>query len=161
MTRMRRHGPQGAASPTRAGGRWPWWVAAITFVVGLVVGVIAVGLLSSGKPDFPTAAGSAGSPDTRTSPFPTTAGASAEVNASCLQVINEAQELYNILNGVGEAAADVDLQRLDDIVRQLQPIQPRLQRDLQNCNVNTGVGSAPGPSAPTPTPTVPQTTPTR
>lgn len=158
MTRTRRQGHQGAAPPTRAGGRWPWWVAAITFVVGLVVGVIAVGLLSSGKPDFPTVAGS---PDTRTSPFPTTAGASAEVNASCLEVINEAQELYNILNGVGEAAADVDLQRLDDIVRQLQPIQPRLQRDLQNCNVNTGVGSEPGTSAPTPTPTVPQTTPTR
>jgi hypothetical protein len=29
-----------------------WWIAAITFVTGVVVGIVMVGLLSLSKPDF-------------------------------------------------------------------------------------------------------------
>ena len=157
------------ARARRPGCRQPrWWLAVITFVVGVAVGVVTVGLLSSGVPNFPTASEpSATAPPTSagSSSAGGSAGASAEVNAACLRVISEAQELYDILTGVGPAAADVDLQRLDDIVRQLQPIQPRLQRDLEDCNVDTRLGGSSGTSSPSPVPTAPETsataTPTR
>jgi hypothetical protein len=80
----------------------------------------------------------------------------ARVNAACLRVINEAQDVYRIISGLGEAANDVDLQRLDDIVRRLQPIEPRLARDLQECRVDTQLAGDPSAAPSTPPPTVPQ-----
>ncbi|MFL6026285.1 MAG: hypothetical protein ACJ72K_05075 [Friedmanniella sp.] len=79
--------------------------------------------------------------------------AEAQVNAACLAVINEAQDMYVVLTGLGQAVTDVDLQQLDDIVRRLQPIEARLGGDLQECKVDTGVVTGPGPTASTnPTP---------
>ena len=80
--------------------------------------------------------------------------AEARVNAACLAVINEAQDVYTVLTGLDEAVTDVDLQALDDIVRRLQPIEARLGRDLQNCQVDTSVGTeTTGTGAPQPTAT--------
>jgi hypothetical protein len=117
-----------------------WWIAALTFVVGIVVGVLAVGLLDIRRPDFSSRPGSA--PSTTPSPaggqsVPGAAG--AEVNAACLRVINEAHDVSVILSEVGPAASAVDLQQLDDVVRQLQSIQPRLDRDLADCNVKADI----------------------
>jgi predicted secreted protein len=134
----------------RAAGRRPfrWAFPLIAFLLGVALGVVGVGLLSSGKPDFPTTSGLPTSVSTTAEPTSPAAGASAAaaVNPACLQVINEAQEISNILSGVGQAATDVDLQRLDDIVRQLQPIEPQLAADLRACKVDTSVGSGPGDS---------------
>ncbi len=146
------------AEPKRRRPRW--WVTLATFVAGILVGVLAVGLLSVGTPDFVTAADR----DAAANPPPSGGGtvavaAQARVNAACLRVINEGQDTYTVLTGLDEAVTDVDLQRLDDIVRRLQPIQPRLQRDLADCevDVSTGPGSEPAGSAsapaPSPTPT--------
>lgn len=157
-----------SAEPVGSGGhhRSRWWVAVITFVVGVAVGILVVGLLRLGTPEFPTVSGPTPGLTSTTSPLPSapdTIGASAEaqVNAACLRVIKEAQEVYEIISGVDEATADVDLQRLDDLVRQLQPIEPRLQRDLQDCNVDTSAGGNPGGGSTSPAPTDPQGTPTR
>ncbi|MGI3786353.1 MAG: hypothetical protein ACRYG2_36885 [Janthinobacterium lividum] len=84
--------------------------------------------------------------------------ARAQVNAACLRVINDAQDVYQRLQGVGAATA-VDLQRLDDVVRQLQPSEARLQTDLPACEVDTSV-EEPGSSSPDPRP-VPSPSPTR
>lgn len=150
-------------TPSR-GRRWRWWLPVITFFLGLAVGIIVVGLLGWGTPDFPTATGPTATADsTAGQPSPPvaspTAGAEAQVNAACLRVISEAQQVYNIIAGVGEAADDVDLQRLDDMVRQLQPIEPLLKRDLEACNVDTSIERNPGASPASPSPTDPQTTP--
>lgn len=139
------------SSTINAGGRWQpvrWVLATVTFILGVAVGVIAVGLLSSGKPDFPTIGPPAVSPTATSEATTPTAGASAvaQVNPACLEVISDAQRISRILSGVGDAAADVDLQRLDDIVRELQPIQTELERDLPACQVDTTVGSGAGPS---------------
>jgi hypothetical protein len=140
----------------------PWWVAGITFVVGFVFGVIAVGLLSASTPGFPTGA-RPGADTARNPPVPQTPGggpsvaAEARVNAACLAVINEAQDIFTVLTGVDEAVADIDLQHLDDIVRRLQPINARLGRDLQECRVDTGIATGPTGSANT-QPTIPQPT---
>jgi hypothetical protein len=81
--------------------------------------------------------------------------AEARVNAACLAVINEAQDMYVVLTGLDEAVTDVDLQALDDIVRRLQPIEARLGQDLQRCEVETGVVTNPTNGA-TPEPGTPQ-----
>ena len=84
--------------------------------------------------------------------------AEARVNAACLAVINEAQDMYIILTGLDEAVTDVDLQALDDIVRRLQPIETRLGQDLQRCEVETDIVTNPTGSAP-PEPSTPQPSP--
>lgn len=130
--------------------RSPWWLAAVTFVVGLVVGIVTVGLLNAGTPDFVTA-NEPEATDAATSPAPTSAsaGVQAQVNAACLRVINEAQDTNTVLADVLQATKDVDLRKLDEIVRQLQAIQPRAARDLKACRVDTGVtgGSTGGPTS--------------
>jgi hypothetical protein len=151
-----------ATTPSR-GRRSRWLLPVGTFLVGLAVGIIIVGLLSSGTRDFPSATGPTVTPMTTASQpspaaSPTAGAAEARVNAACLRVISEAQQVYNIIAGVGEAADDVDLQRLDDMVRQLQPIEPLLKRDLEACNVDTKVERNPGASPASPSPTDPQTT---
>jgi hypothetical protein len=137
-----------------------WWVAAVAALSGLLIGVLATALLLATTPQFGTAPDS-GRPqgadqqtsDTNSVPVV----AQAQVNAACLRVINEAQDVVRILSGVDEAATDVDLQRLDDIVRRLQPVEARLQRDLRQCRVDTSVttGStaAPAPTQPQPSAT--------
>lgn len=142
--------------------RLRWWVAGITFVVGFVFGVLAVGLLSAGTPDFGARAepgGATASPSTLppTPPGSVPVVAEARVNAACLAVINEAQDTYTVLTGLGEAVVDVDLQQLDDIVRRLQPIQARLGRDLQRCEVDTSISTNPTETPP-PQPPAPQPT---
>lgn len=142
------------ADPTGPSGVRRWlsrWLLGGTFVGGIIVGVILVGLLNLSTPDFLAA----GQP----SPSPTASGfnrvevaADVRVNAACLRVINEAQDIYGPLTGLNQAITDVNLKQLDDIVRQLQPIQPRLERDLRDCQVDAtatepgGLGASPAPT---------------
>jgi hypothetical protein len=149
------------AAPTQT-RRLRWWIAGITFVVGFVFGVIAVGLLSAGTTEFGTEAARGAGP-AQTTMVPTPGGtmpvvAEARVNAACLAVINEAQDMYTVLTGLDQAVTDVDLQQLDDIVRRLQPIEARLGQDLQRCEVETEVVTNPTGSAP-PEPSTPQPSP--
>jgi hypothetical protein len=139
----------------------------LTFLAGIVVGVLIVGFLYRTTPDF-SAAPSA--PPTSPSPAGSQsvpAAASAQVNAACLRVINEAQDVATILSEVGPAITAVNLQQLDDIVRRLQSIQARLDDDLRDCKVDAEVNRTPVPSplstvAPSASPTqLPTTSQTR
>ena len=138
--------------------RRPWWVLVAIFVGGVVVGVLLVGLLSAGTPDFVVANREAAA---SASPSPSASvevAAQARVNAACLRVINDAQDVYSALAGLGEAVDDVDFGAMDDIVRRLQPVEPRLARDLQDCEVIVEAGGgpeAPGPDNPSSSPVVP------
>lgn len=126
-----------------------WWVAvAVAFLLGSASGAGAVALLDPDATEDPTVTAPAATP-TLASPLPTVdASAEAQVNAACLRVINEAQQVHGIISGVGTVSADVDLRRLDEMVRRLQPLEPLLQRDLQACKVDTKAGL--GPASPTP-----------
>ena len=138
--------------------RRPWWVLVAIFVGGLVVGVLLVGLLSAGTPDFVVANREAAA---SASPSPSASvevAAQARVNAACLRVINDAQDVYSALAGLGEAVDEVDFGAMDDIVRRLQPVEPRLARDLQDCEViveEAGAAGTPGPENPSSSPVVP------
>lgn len=143
----------------RGGGRRGsrWWVWVVVFLVGIGVGILAVGMLSVGVPTFrrPAAAATTASvtqPGPAPSGSPTVGpGAQVRANAACLQAIRDAQDVYGVINGLGQALTAVDLARLDTIVRQLQPLQPRLQGHLRDCNVDTQV--EPGNLSPSPSPT--------
>lgn len=153
----------GDPAPPSSGKRSRWWVGVLLFVGGLVMGILTVGLLSASTPEFGSAAaGPDGSPSASAStpsvsPGTVPIAAEARVNAACLRVINEAYDVYAVLTGLDEAVTDVDLKQLDDMVRRLQPIQPRLERDLQECQVDTsfsGYPTTPGPGTPgSPAPT--------
>jgi hypothetical protein len=144
------------AGPTDAGPRSPapddrspraarWWLAAATFVVGLFAGGILVGLLSEGSSALPAAgtgaaptpAGPTGSASAQSGSA--AAGATAElvVNDACLRALNAAQDIYASVNDLGEAASQLNAARLDEAIRQLQPLQGRLRANLEDCTVMT------------------------
>ncbi len=141
----------------RASGRWTraagWWLAAGTFVLGLVVGGLLTGLASGGSS---TDAGPpAEAPSAAVVPPGTPATGQYTVNAACIRAVNDAQDTYTATNDLADAAAALSAARLDEIVRRLQPLQRRLEQDLRACRIatrlpNGSVSSGPVPSA-TPT----------
>lgn len=133
-----------------AGGRW--WLPVGTFVAGVAVGVVGLGLLS-GSPAASTSTGQERSGSARTVPTTVPVTATARVNEACLRVINDAQAVYSVLSGTGQLEPDVDLQQVDDLVRRLEPLQPRLEQDLPACQVSIAEPPVtPGPVPPTGTP---------
>jgi hypothetical protein len=139
-----KHQAENNGVPSRRRSRW--WIAVLTFVAGIAVGVLIVGLLDTSTPDF-SAVGS--TPPATPSPTGSQAlpvEGSARVNAACLRVISEARDVTTILGEVGPAITAVNLQQLDDIVRRLQSIQPRLENDLGDCQVETDVSPTPSPA---------------
>ena len=142
--------------------RFRWWVSVATFVLGVAVGLVAIGLFSPAMPDFGVGPSASPSPSGTAEPSRVPLVAVAEVNEACLRVINDAQDLSSILTGVNELGPDVDLDRIDRLVRRLQPVEPRLNRDLAECQVDTSVSRTPSPgssssgsasASPTPEPT--------
>ena len=145
-TDAKQQAPDDNAIPTRRRSRW--WIPVLTFVAGIAVGVLIVGLLNTTTPDFSALQSAApATPSPAGQPPPGEAG--ARVNAACVRVINEAQDVATILSEVGPALSAVNLQQLDDIVRRLQSIQGRMDDDLRNCKVEADVS---GTSSPVPSP---------
>jgi hypothetical protein len=138
-----------------------WWAAGLAFVVGLVAGAVLVGLLSDGATvppgttvdAAPTGGGAEpAEPDgaeESSSGAPGGATGEVRVNASCLRTINAAQDVFEAVEDLGEALAGFNAGLLDEIVRELQPLQQRLQTNLEGCDVaadlpdlEPGTGSA-------------------
>lgn len=162
MARTPKRGQSHAAGLNRAG---QWWLAAGALVVGVIVGAVAVGLLSEGSPSpGQLQAGpetSTAGPGSSSAGAPATAsGATAEVivNDACLRAITDAQTALDTFQGIGDAARTFNAAQLDAIIRQLQPLRARLIDDINACEVTTklpsGVtvaSSLSGSSAATPT----------
>ena len=146
--------------PDLGKARVPWWAAALIGMGGLLVGVLLVGVLSVTNPSFVQEKEAAGAdPAVKPSSQSTIeVEAQAQVNSACLRVINEAQDVFSILSDANQAVTEVDLKRLDDMVRRLDPIQQRLEQDLIDCEIKTPAGSSPAP-APGATPQVPGASP--
>lgn len=134
-------------TPSRRAGRW--WLPVTTFVAGVVVGVVGLGLVST-APTASTSAGAGRAGSAQSDPATLPLTATAQVNEACLRVINDAQAVYSVLTGVGELDADVDLLQVDVLVRRLQPLQPRLEQDLPACEVSAS--APPATTGPVPPP---------
>ncbi len=144
-----------------------WWAAGVAFVVGLLAGALLVGLLSGGGTVIPAGTGDAAA---TTAPggadaSPADPAGEVVVNAACLRTVNAAQDVFDVVDDLGEALSELNAGRLDQIVRQLQPLQDRLQVNLAECNVAAEIsevdeGEGIGPAAPTtaPLPTEPPPT---
>ena len=139
------------ATPPPRRGRFSraarWWLAAGTFVIGIVAGAIIAGLLSEGSSVAVAGspAASAASSSAAASSSSAAASSSAEAASSqtgqvivsdeCLRAINAAQDAYAAVNQIAGAIKDLDLSALDGIIRELQPLQSRLQGDIKACQV--------------------------
>lgn len=147
--------PATAASASPSPARSVVWpvVTVGALLLGLLVGYNAPGRDPAAVED----SGPPASPSPSTAPRATsgdaTVAARAEVNGACLRALNDAENVYVVLTGLDTAVADVDLGRLDQMVRDLQPLQVLLQRDLSECQVNTAIARG-ASEAPPPTPTV-------
>jgi hypothetical protein len=135
-----------------------WWLAAGTFVVGLFVGGIVVGLVSGGSTTLPATGSGTGSSSPGAA-LPTTgavrtssAGATAQVvvNEACLRALNAAQDVYGTIGDLADAARQLNAARLDQVIRDLEPLQGRLRQNLSACQVETHL---PNGSTTTGTPT--------
>ena len=137
----------------RRGGPFAWILAGVAFVLGIGVGAVAIALLSEDSPGVTVAATTTISarPTTGAPSGTETAAVTAQitVNDACVRAINTAQDAYQAITELGDAAKQFDIARLDAIVRRLQPIQTNLQNDITACNITTKV-----------TPSVPSTSPT-
>jgi hypothetical protein len=138
-------------------------LAAVVFVLGLLVGALTIGLLdedpvvvtSSETPDAGAASAGPSLPDE---------GASARfvVSGACLRAVNAAQDTLLLVDDLGQAAAELDAAALDEIVRALMPLQTRLQTGLDACEVATdatGGAGEPGGAPASPSPAIPSSGP--
>ena len=144
------------AVPTQRRSRW--WIPVLTFVAGTAVGVLIVGFLNASTPDFSAEASAPPATPSPAGSQPVPGEAGARVNAACVRVINAARDVSTILGEVGPAITTVNLQQLDDIVRRLQSIQRRMDKDLRDCKVEADVSGTPSSSS-TPEPTEPSASP--
>jgi hypothetical protein len=147
--------PSPERRPERPGSAWSRWLAAGTFVVGLVTGALLVGLLGQDPPVAPTVQ-QARPTDAEPGSSPTglpdgTDG--TRVNTACLRAINAAQDIAAVVDDLGAAAAALDAARLDEVIRQLQPLQERLQENSADCEVTGPPTGAQEPASPSASPT--------
>lgn len=112
-------------------------LAAAAFIAGLVAGAITLALLMESPPanvaegpsDAVATPGSTPDPDSG-------AEAGVRVNDDCLRALNGAQDAVSAIEDIGRAAADLDLARLNEVIRRLQPVQDRLRTSLEECRVD-------------------------
>ncbi len=117
-----------------------WVVPAVTFVVGLGIGMLILGAIrsSSGSisAETPTVTTTVTSAPTGTAGASGTAGtavATARIPAECLQVDDDARRLADLANQAVTAAGSLDAGRLSDIVRQMGETQKTLSTHAATC----------------------------
>lgn len=131
----------GPRTPARREHARKWLAAAAIFAAGALAAGLPAGLLSSGSSP-------GGSPTPSTAPS-STGGGQVSVNASCVNAISDAQEVRDQLRELGLAAQQLNAGKLDQIVRQLEPVQNRLDADARACQIVTHLpGGTPVTSRP-------------
>lgn len=124
--------------PVTSRGSRLWLIPAVTFLVGVLLGAVVVGVSRSGD-GGDVAQGSTPS-GTQTTAAPTVStttasrpAATVTVPGSCLQVADNTQQLLDLVQKAAGAARDLDASQLSSIVRQLQEAQAGLQAQANAC----------------------------
>jgi hypothetical protein len=127
--------PPADSAPTGGnGGPVGWLIPAVTFLVGLVLGGLVIGLLRS---DFGDGDGSAAgtTPSTASAtPAPSTSLAEPiTIPGECVQIASDSQQLLDLVDQAVTAARDLDAEQLSSIVSQLQDQQQRVRDQAAAC----------------------------
>jgi hypothetical protein len=118
---------------------WTRWLAAGTFVLGLVAGTLLVGLLGQAPPvPRPAEAASAPAAGPTSTAGP---GDRVGIDPACLRALNAAQDIAATADDLGAAAAALDAAQLDEVVRRLQPLQARLGESRAACEASGSLSS--------------------
>ncbi len=138
------------------------WLVGGALVLGLTLGG-GLGAGIGAAMDDDTAGSVAAPPDVSDTPGPDSApgaGAEATISDACLRAVAAAQQAYDVIDELGRAVLDFDVQRLDEVVHELQPLQDELERGTAACRVDvrpaegpTSSGRLPSDPATPPTPT--------
>lgn len=110
------------------------WVGTALFLLGLALGATGTAVLSS-QSVRPVVEQAGGTADVDPGPAPTRAG--VLVTNGCLRAVNDAQDALVAIDDAAQAAAELNAAALDEVVRRLQPVQDRLQANLDGCQVVT------------------------
>lgn len=127
--------------PRRIGRYYRGFLALlVALVVGAVVGGGLVAVFSGSDqvavppPATSAPAGSSPSPSPTVPGASPSSGANVQLSAACVRAVNDAQNAYTALSGLGAAVEKLDLTKVDDIVRQVQVVQRSLKVDLPACH---------------------------
>ena len=132
----------GTRTPARRERARKWLTAAAIFAAGALAAGLPAGLLSSGSSP-------GGSPSPSTAPSSTSGGGQVSVSTSCVKAISDAHKVRDQLRELGLAAQQLNAGKLDQIVRQLEPVQNRLDADSRACQIVTHLpGGTPVTSRP-------------
>ncbi len=135
--------PEGstASAPRDAprGGGMSWLIPALTFLVGLLLGAVVMGVSGNGDAidvaASPTTTGSVVSPTASPSVRP---DSTVTIPGSCLEVADSAKELGELVGDAAGAAQEFDASGLSTIVRELQESQTGLEEKADECRSAAG-----------------------
>lgn len=120
-------------------GPWSWLLPALTFLGGVALGGVVVGVGFAGGDSTPTQV--TASPSTLAAPT-TSPGANADVQVTvpgpCLDAADAAAQVARQLDEVANAAKNLDARRLQEIVNGFQQLQPKVQREAAQCRQLAG-----------------------
>jgi hypothetical protein len=147
MTSSARIAPEPADAP-RSSSTWSWLLPVLTFLLGCLLGGVVIAAGASGDveevaaaPEATTAPGEAGAEDgtaDETETEPESEDVEVQVPESCLAAADGAVVAANRIDNVVEAVRDLDAQRLQELVDEVQEQQPRVRELAERCRSTAG-----------------------
>lgn len=108
-------------------------VPAVTFLVGLVLGAVLVWVGTDLRGGEPQPGGTAAP----TVPTPTGSRSSSDVTvtvpADCLAAAQAAEDVLGLGRQAASAVADLDAKRLQDLIDEMEKLEPRVRQAADNC----------------------------
>lgn len=123
--------------PSNGRHRFTLLIPALTFVLGLLLGIGVMAAIRSGETpgaqDNASPTPGQSSPDSG-QPTPTpTASVLVTVPTACLEVADDADQILETVKQAAQAARDLEATRLSDLVRQLDTEQAKLRESSDAC----------------------------
>lgn len=122
-----------------------WMVPAATFLVGLLLGGLLVGVSMLGsrpQTDRPDAAAPA------PSPTPTEGDVTVTVPAACVEAGELSTELLDLAGQAAGAIGDLDARALQDVVGRMQELDPLVRQAAGRCREAGLPATTAGPGTP-------------
>jgi hypothetical protein len=112
-----------------------WLLPAITFVVGVALGAVVIGVTGtgSGPTSSPTPPANSRPATTTGTPSASATAVTVTVPEPCLRLADDSRNVLALVDDAAAAARDLDASKLSGIVRQLQAAQSTLKDRAAAC----------------------------